>query len=196
MPLANLAATSDLTARGVDTSATALVDTMLAVASSLVREAAGSPIAETETTFSVGALDRSQWFGLSECVRPVTAIDTVEVDGVAVTDYKLINGNLWQPSYWSDGYEPSELVITATVGLPVVPAYITQLVCDLAILGINTATVGAHDPSVIVEAIDDYSVTFSSGAQAVASAMTVPALTRLGLRAKFGGGAGSVRFVS
>lgn len=77
-----------------------------------------------------------------------------------------------------------------------VPAYITQLVCDLAILGINTATVGAHDPSVIVEAIDDYSVTFSSGAQAVASAMTVPALTRLGLRAKFGGGAGSVRFVS
>lgn len=195
MPLANLAVESDLLDRGVAVTDGTLADTMLAVASSLVREAAGSPISETATTFTTWALERGCWLGLAERVRPVTAVTSVTLDGSAVGDYKLVDGDLWRSAGWCQ-IEPAEVVIAATVGFPDVPEHIRQLVCDLAILGINTAAEGAHDPTKIVESIDDYSVTFAKGADTVASAMTIPALTRLGLRSRFGGGLGSVRFLA
>ena len=57
----------------------------------------------------------------------------------------------------------------------------------------NSATAGALDARVVAEQIDDYSVTFASGAASVASAMTIPPATKHALRARFGGGVGSVR---
>ncbi len=189
MALPDLAAAADLTARGI--TPTDVHDVMLAVASSLVRAAAGGPILEAESTVTLWALDETNWLSLPGC--PVTVVDEVVVDGttLGVDDYKLVDGSLWQSGSWG-GCEPVEVEVTLTAGLPAVPAHIVQLVCDLAILGASAATGGAHDPRVIAEKIDDYSVTFAEGAGAVASAMEVPTLTRLGLRAQFGGGASMV----
>lgn len=188
MALPDLASGSDLSARGV--TPTAVHTVMLAVASSVVRAAAGGPIAETDSTVTLsGWGDRS----LELPGRPVTAVDTVTVDGVAVTDWKLTDvGNLWRRCGWGCESDPAEVEVTMTHGLPTVPAYVVQLVCDLTIVGAAAAPDGAHDPRVIAERIDDYAVTFAAGAEAVASVMELPKMTRRWLRAQFGGGAGVV----
>ena len=192
MALPDLAVAADLSARGVDVSDADLVSTMLGVASSLVREAAGSPIAQATVTISFWALEGGQWLTIP--VRPVQSVSAVSLDGEAVPDHKLVYGDLWRECGWLDGgCEPLEVEVTAVVGLPEVPAHIVQLVCDLAILGMNTADSGAVDPRLVAERIDDYSVTFSQAGSQVASAMSIPRATRLALRAQFGGGVGSLR---
>lgn len=191
MALPDLASAADLSARGV--TPTSVHDVMLAVASSIVRAAAGSPILEAESTVTLWGLDPDHWLDLPG--KPVTAIDSVIHDGdtlTAGTDFKLVDGRLWGFSPWGDGCEPLEVTLTMTHGLVAVPPHIVQLVCDLAIAGADAATAGAHDPRVVAEKIDDYSVTFAQGAEAVASAMELPVLTRAWLRAQFGGGAGMV----
>ena len=189
MALPNLATTTDLSARGVDTSATG-VEVMLAVASSLVRQAAGSPIAQHVATITFHATEYGEWLELP--VKPVTAVTSVMLDEVPATGWKLVNGDLWRREGWYT-CEPVEVDVTLTCGLPEVPAHITQLVCDLAILGIKTAAEGALDPRVVAERIDDYAVTFAKSAEVVASAMAIPPMTRRSLRAQFGRGIGSLR---
>lgn len=186
MALPDLAASADLSARGVDVSDTDLVDLMLAVASALVRGAAGSPILETDSTVTLWATEDDVWLDLPG--KPVTAIATVTVDGTAVTDYRLVDGRLWRRCGWSFCGEPIEVVVEMTHGFAEVPVDIVQLVCDLAILGIDTSTAGALDPRAVAERIDDYSVTFAAAGATVASAMTLPEATRRSLKARFGGG--------
>lgn len=191
MALPDLAVAADLSARGI--TPTAVHTTMLAVASSVVRGAAQSPILATTSTVTLWGLDRDQWLDLPG--KPVTAVASVVHDGDTLTaddDYKLVAGRLWGASPWGDGREPLEVVVTMTHGLAAVPAHIVQLVCDLAIAGAAAATEGAHDPRVIAERIDDYAVTFAEGAQAVASAVELPTATKQALRKQFGGGAGLV----
>jgi hypothetical protein len=193
MALPNLALAADLTARGV--TPTSIHTVMLGVASSLVREAADSPILETDSEVTLWALDQTQWLTLPG--KPVTAVDSVTLDGetlTAGTDYKLVHGDLWNASGWGGGCEPLEVVIEMTHGLAEVPPAIVQLVCDLAILGAAAASEGAHDPRIVAEQIDDYKVQFAPGADAVASAMQIPPLTRQWLRSQFGGGASVVSF--
>ncbi len=189
MALPDLASTADLTARGVTT--TAAHSVMLAVASSLVRAAAGGPILEADSTVTLWGLDETSWLPLPG--SPVTAVASVTCDAVALDAdaYKLIDGSLWRADSWG-GCEPVEIVVSLTAGLPVVPPHIVQLVCDLAILGAAAAPDGAHDPRVVAEKIDDYAVTFAQGAAGVASAMSIPKLTALWLRSQFGGGVSMV----
>jgi len=193
MALADLATTSDLSNRGVTPDAT-LAGVMLSVASSLVREAARSPISETTSTVTVWAIDETQWLDLPG--KPVTAVSAVTVDGVALdsTVYKLIDGRLWraEPWAWGEPFDPVEVQVTMTHGLATVPPHIVQLVCDLAILGVNSATEGARDPRAIMERIDDYSVQWAAGADAISSAMVLPRAVRQALAAQFGGGVGMV----
>jgi hypothetical protein len=184
--LPNLAAPADLSARGI--TPTSVHTVMLGVASSLVRAAAGVPILETDSEVTLWALDCTQWLTLPG--KPVTAVASVTVDGetLAATEYKLVHGDLWGSSAWGDDFEPIEVVVDMTHGLVEVPAAIVQLVCDLAILGAAAAPEGAHDPRIVAEQIDDYKVQFAAGADAVASAMQIPQLTRQWLRSQFGGG--------
>lgn len=190
MTLPNLASEADLSDRGADVTDGILVDTMLAVASSLVREAAGSPVLEHSATVTWWSTESGQWLDIP--VKPVRSISALTLDGETVGDYKLVHGDLWRSAgwYWC---EPIEVEATLVVGLPAVPEHIKQLVCDLAILGMDTSTAGALDPRLVAERIDDYSVTFAKGAETVSSAMTIPAATRSSLRAQFGRGAGSVK---
>lgn len=186
MALANLASTTDLSARGITT--TALHTTMLTVASSLVREAAGGPVLATTSVVTLWAFEPSQWLPLPG--SPVTAVASVVHDGdtlTANTDYKLVDGQLWGATCWGDGATPVKVVVTLTHGHAVVPPPVVNLVCDLAILGAKVAADGAADPRIVAERIDDYSVTFSEGAALVATAMQIPAATRLWLRRQFGG---------
>lgn len=188
MALPNLATTADLSTRGVTADAN-LVDTMLAVASSIVRGAAQSPILETTSTVTVWATDDDAYLDLPG--KPVTAVSAVTRDGEVVTDHKLVHGRLWRPGGWLVN-DPAEVAVTLTHGYTVVPAHLVNLVCDLATLGINTAGDGAHNPNVIAEKIDDYSVTFAQGYESVASAMELPRLTKQALRKQYGGGAAMV----
>lgn len=193
MALTPLASAEDLEARGVDTTETARVVAMLAVASASVRGAAGSPISETTSTVTLtGTWDDTR---VPLPGPPVQAVATVELDGSAVTDWKLDNGRLWRRCGWTSGCpgEPVSLEITYTHGMPEVPADVVDLVCSLAAAGLNAATEGyAARTGVIAERIDDYSVQYAQGAEAVATVMELPERTRRWLRARFGGNTGMV----
>lgn len=192
MALPDLAVSADLSTRGVDVSNAALVAEMLEVASAIVRGAAASPILETTSTVTLTGWGESL---LRLPGLPVTEVATVEVDGVATTDWTLTDSSaLWSLCGWGRGVEPVTVEVTMTHGLTAVPAEIRNLVCDLATLGLASAADGARDVRVIAEKIDDYSVTFAEGAEAVASAMTLPTLTRSWLRARFGGGVAVVTY--
>lgn len=188
MSLPDLASTADLSARGVDITNGALANVMLAVASSLVRGAAQSPILSTTSTVTLWATDNDHYLDLPGL--PVTDVSAVVLDGdaLAADDYKNVHGRLWRSAGWAGGCEPLEVEVTMTHGFEAVPEHIVQLVCDLAILGMSTAADGARDPSILTESIDDYSVTFSTAGEGVASAMSLPVATRRALRAQFGGG--------
>lgn len=188
MALPDLATVADLSDRGVDIPDSLVADVMLAVASSIVRGAAQSPIAETTSTVELWATDAGNHY-LDLPGKPVTEVDTVVHDGdtLLAADYELILGRLWAASPWAH-CQPVKVVVTLTHGFAEVPPHIVQLVVDLAIAGMNAATEGAHDPRVVAEKIDDYSVTFSQSASAVATAMELPAATRLAIRKQFGGG--------
>lgn len=192
MALPNLAEQADLQDRGVDVSDANLIDAMLAAASATVRNAAGSPILENESVVVLTAWGEQL---LDLPGQPVTAVASVEVEGVAVTDFKLANGRLWRRCGWGNTYEPSDVEVTITHGLPEVPADIVDLVCNLASAGAAAASSGeTFDPRVLMERIDDYTVQFQQGAEAVASVMDLPAASRARLRARFGGGASVVEY--
>lgn len=193
MALPDLASGSDLSARGI--TPTSVHTVMLAVASSLVRAAAGSPILETDSTVTLWAFDGGQWLDLPGA--PVTAVASVTVDGVLLDadTYKLVGNRLWRCIPWGDECrEPPTIVVALTHGLVEVPAHIVQLVCDLAILGASAAADGAHDPRIIAEQVDDYKVQWAPGSETVSSAMEIPQLTRRWLRAQFGGGIAMVTY--
>lgn len=191
MALETLAKSADLSARGVDVSNGTLVETMLRVASSLVREAAGCPITETTGTITLWATDDARWLDLP---RLTTTVSAVVVDGAACTDYAWAGNRLYRQCGWGSCWAPRRIDVTLTQGYAEVPDHIVQLVCDLAILGINTSADGAHDPRVWVESIDDYRVTFNQKGDILASAMELPPATRKALAAMFGGSAGMVMF--
>lgn len=198
MALPNLATTTDLFTRGVEVSDLELVETMLATASAVVRNAAQSPILETTSTVTVWVTETSRWLDLPG--KPITAVSEVWVDGEPLdpAGYRFANGRLWcRNGNWNDaalgdGSEPVEVQVTLTHGYATVPSEITHLVVDLTIAGINAATEGTRSPGVLVESIDDYSVTFTQGADAVASVMELPAATKRALRHRFGGGVSMV----
>jgi hypothetical protein len=170
----------------VDVSNTALVAVMLAAASAVVRAACQSPVLETTSTVTLWATDDDRYLDLPG--KPVTAVSAVSVDGAAVTDHKLVHGRLWRLCGWSWCGTPVEVGVTLTHGFATVPADVKALVVDLAIAGLDAAAEGAHAPNKIAEKIDDYAVTWATGAEAVATAMELPTATRLAFRKRFGGG--------
>lgn len=190
--LPDLATVADLSARGV--TPTAVHTTMLKVASSLVREAAGSPIRETQSTVALWIVDGSDSEYLTLPGQPIKEVTAVSIAGAASTRFRLVYGRLWLGRHHTPWSTPVEVVVDMTHGYPTVPPHIVQLVCDLAILGANAASEGAHDPNVMMESIDDYRVSFAEAGEAVASAMTLPQMTRRALKAQHGGGAGQVEY--
>jgi hypothetical protein len=187
MALSPLATVADLEARGVTVAPEEVgpVSVWLDVASSLVRDAAGSPVSETISTVilegSGGRLRLPGW--------PVTAVSAVEIDGAAVADWKLRSGALTRSCGFPDG---SEVEVTYTHGLPEVPADIVDMVCRLAgqeLIALRNGE-GASRP-LKTERIGDYAVGFDTDVDS--GTMVLTDFQRDRLAARFGGGAGSVR---
>lgn len=171
MTLEPLATVADLVARGVTVaeSETAPVTTYLGVASSLVRDAAGTPITETTSTVVLeGGHDKR----LRLPGSPIRSVSVVGIDGTAVTDYKLASGALWRELGWhaahwtANGFrsrdEPSEVTVTYLHGLPAVPDDIVDMVCRLA--GQALSQFRSGDPlarMIESERIGDYQVKYS-----------------------------------
>lgn len=195
MALATLAVLGDMDDRGIDISDATLSETMLDVASATVRNAAASPISQTESTVVLYAWGDTmlQLPGL-----PVQSVDTVKIDGTTTTDYRFVGTALYRPSGWGRSNAPADVEVTMTHGLPEIPADIIDLVCNLAAAGqaeaASMAAGGSFDPRTVAESIDDYRVEFAQGADAVASVFDLPAGARARLRARFGSGAAVVEY--
>lgn len=191
--LAPLATAFDLSARNVDTTDAALADEMLAVASASIRGAAGSPISQTVSTITYTGWAANRYLQLAG--QPVTAVASVTLDGDVVDGWRLADGRLWRRCGWGVDDGPAAVVVTQTHGLPVVPADLVDLVCSFAAAGIDAAKAGFGDANragKVAERIDDYSVSYAQGAEAVATVMQVPDATRRWLSDMFGGSAAVV----
>jgi hypothetical protein len=188
-----LASLLDLEDRNIAVTDAGLAATMLGVASASIRGAAGSPISEVTSTIRYDGHRADRYLRLFG--PPVTAVAAVVVDGDEATGWRLTgDGRLWLACGWG-GVDagPASVVVTQTHGLPTVPADIVDLACSYAAAGMAAAADGyeAH-AGVVAERIDDYSVTYAQGAEAVQSVMEIPPATRAWLSSMFGGSAAMV----
>lgn len=166
---------------------TGLVNGYLAVASALVRNAAGSPVSQTTSTVTL----EGRGTRLTLPGQPVTAVSAVAVDGVTVTDYRLLSGAVWRPCGFPSG---TVVDVTYTHGLPEVPADIVDIVCRLAgqeLVKFRANPDAIAEKPVIQERIGDYSATY--GYTVLFSDMELPAYLRARLAARFGNGVGMLR---
>lgn len=196
MALAPLATLADLTARGLTVAPDeeTVAETYLDVASAAVREAAGCPISQATSTIEEEGPADSLWLHLPG--PPITAVAAVEVDGEAVTDWRLSRGQLWRSCGWSTGCGPTAVTITYTHGLATVPSDIVDLVCRIAAAALvawrsqpDGGGLAAGD--VRAESLGDYSVTY--GDTGLITEMELPDYLRERLAARFGGGVAVVR---
>lgn len=196
MAIAALATTLDLAKAGVtiEVGEHDLATYYLDVASAAVRDAAGVPISQATSTIK---LEGKPGRRLQLPGPPITAVATVELDEEAITDWRLRSDALWRACGWQSVWcEPSEVIVTQTHGLVVVPADIVDLVCRLAVAAL-VAWRGAPDGSGLAatgnirqETLGDYSVTYNSSGQI--TEMSLPDQVRRRLAARFGGGAAVV----
>lgn len=186
MALPPLADAAVLVLKGVDVSNGPLVDLMLNASSWIIREAAGHVISQITSTISIPAPD-DRWLPVP---GPVASVTSVLVDGVEVTDWKLIGGRLWRRCGWQERCEPVEAQVTLTHGYLEVPADIVNLCADLAKLGIQAASQEATPANVVSVSytIDDYTERIQYSADA-RTAMELPDVTKAWLAQRFGAGA-------
>lgn len=194
MALAALATLADLAARGLTVTAQeeTVAETYLDVASTAVREAAGVPISQTTSTVSLeGAA--AEWLSLPG--PPIVSVASVEIDGEAVTDWRLRSHRLWRACGWSTGYGPSDVEVVQTHGLDPVPSDIVDLVCRIAATALadyraDPEDAGLAAADIRAERIGDYSVTY--GDSGLITTMELPDYLRERLAARFGAGAAMV----
>lgn len=164
---------------------TALANALLAAVSSEVREAAGVPITRATSTVTLAGtseqfLDLPGW--------PVRTVETVTLDGVAVTDYKIRDARLWRAYGWYD--QSVDVVVTYDHGLDEVPADLVRLVCMFTAAGLNAAAggFGAHR-GVAYERGDDYQIGYQQGSDEVVDPTALTDRVKADLSARFGGSA-------
>lgn len=123
--------------------------------------------------------------------QPVRAVTTVQINGVATTAFDFIDQELhlaarWGRSDFGDRTPYSDITVTFDYGYTVIPAELVAWTCVLAsqLLAVSEGgTLGR--PSVQMEQIDDYSVTYVTDGSNMS--LPQPALDRL--RARYGAGA-------
>ncbi|WP_330478682.1 hypothetical protein OG301_26755 [Streptomyces platensis] len=190
MALAPLATVADLEVRGVtiDPAEVDIVNVYLDVASTLVRDAAGSPISQTTSTV---VLEGEPLARLRLPGPPVRSVSAVLVDGQVVTDWKLASGALVRASGWRPGPDPAEVEVTYVHGFAVVPADIVDLVCRLAGQELSSFRSGEMaSRAVQSERIGDYQVTYGDSETGT---MSLTQFQRVRLAARFGGNVATAR---
>lgn len=196
MALDPLATVADLEARGmtVGPSEAAIVAVYLNVASTAVREAAGTAISRITSTITLPGVD-SSWLRLPGL--PIASVATVTIDDDAVTDWRLRSGHLWRAAGWTSYDGPSEVEITYTYGLTEVPADIVDLVCRMTASAVKAfrdqedGMAPGADRIVTSERLGDWAVTYGNDGRITEMELTQHWRERLA--ARFGGGMGMAR---
>lgn len=157
----------------------------LAVASTSIRDAAGSAIGVLTSTVTVTG-------GTARLLRlpgPVTAVTAVEIDGTAVTDYTTLAEGLWRQCGWSNGCGPVPVAVSLTHGLTAVPEDVVDLCAQLAVSWLQHNTEGGGSTAGLrAVAIDDASESYTDESAGQVSPVFIPEATRRWLAARFGGG--------
>lgn len=181
-----LATASDLTSYGIETTNTLLVDRLLASVSSAVRAAAGSPISRGTWTVTIPS-EASRKLDLPS--RPVLSVESVSVDGIPVSDWRLYGSALYREKMWSvPSAIPVPVTVTFTAGYEPVPEDIVRLVCTYVAAGLVQQTQGgpgAHR-DIAYERVDDAQVGYRQGGDEIVDATELPEATRKSLRSRFG----------
>lgn len=193
MPLQPLATVEDLTASGVqlDSSERAVAERFLTVASAAVRTAARSAISQCTSSLVFTMTGQTT---LLLPGSPVTAVDSVQVDGADVTDWEQISScALLRLAGWGSRHRPVRVAITYTHGLVEVPADIVDLVCRITATnlvawrrGPDGAGVAAGGDVTSVR-IGDFQESY--GDTGLISDMDLPDYVRDRLARRFGSGA-------
>lgn len=184
MALEPLATSADLTARGIDATDVTRTDALLRAASAIVREAAGAAISSETTTIVLSGC-HGPWLRLP--LGPVTGVSAVTRDGVALTDYRMVDGALWrQGGWWSTA--PGAISVTVEHGYAEVPDDVIDLVCNLVSFGLALAEDGSR-AGIAYDRIDDAQTGYAQGEFAVnAMEDALSERARRRLRERFGSG--------
>lgn len=185
MALEPLATTADLAARGITITAPLDANKLLAAASAAVRDAAGAAISSVTSTVTLTGT-RERYLPLP--AGPVTDVAEVSANNHAITDFVVIDGQLYREFGWqfflsNDQWQftraPSLITVTFTHGLAQVPDDIIDLVCSM--VGQRVKTGYNVDPRLVSASIDDYREQYSVDVQVG----QLPESTREWLRQRF-----------
>ncbi len=181
-----LASKKDLEARGLPAEPENLLKVLLESVSAAVREAAGVPISAVSTTLTLAGT-REQFLQLP--VGPVVTVDSVTIEGVPVTGWKLRDGRLWRAAGWAG--QSRDVEVTLTYGYQTVPADIVQLVCSFVGAGMISAQDGdlVRDRGLAYTSIDDFREGYRTGDSEIVDVTELPDRVKNSLRARFSGGA-------
>lgn len=184
MALDPLATTADLLQRpGI--SGGAALDNALDIASTLIRDAAGSAISETTATVVVIGTRAN----MLELPGPVTEVTSVTIDAttVAASDYVALPNGLWRHCGWSCGYTPQRVTVDYTFGLSVVPADIVDFTCTLAKAWLDHQAEGGGSTAGLSSVrLDDAAEAYTAEAAGQLSPVFIPDATRQWLGRRFG----------
>lgn len=160
----------------------------LDAASDAVRDAAGSPITQTESTVRIVAAGCGSWLDLPG--KPVVSVSSVTIEGEPVTGWRLLGSRLYRAGEWAHG-GPVEVQVTMVHGFAEAPADVVALVCDFAIAALLNESGARAGVTSQGYSIDDYreNLAFDQGPHGTSSVIEIPAGTRAMLRQRFGAAA-------
>lgn len=191
-----LATPSDLASLLQQDLDTATATLLLEAATAVVQAVTGQRLVQVSNEIVVLDLDEhdsSPYLDLPQ--RPVTAVTTVLVGGVAVTDYstQLRRNRLWRAYGWRSSltyYATQPSLVTVTYSHGYAPTDQRLQLARGAALSL-AASVYANPGGVTREQIDDYAVAYEAASARMEAS---PSLAGL-LRKQYGRSSGSVRLV-
>ena len=189
MALPPLATTMDLPAKW---QSHPLAARALLISSAAIRDAAGSVIGRVTATIKCDGTE----IPILRLPGPISSVDSVTIDGKPVTDYRQIAEGLYRRRGWTHGYhltpdfdEFSEVLVTLTFGLGVVPDDIVDLCARLGATWLADQEAGAISMAgVTAVKIDDGSENYTDEAAGQISPIQIPEVTARWLASRFGGG--------
>ena len=160
----------------------------LDAASDAVRDAAGSPITQAESTVRIVAAGCGSWLDLPG--KPVVSVSSVTIEGEPVTGWRLLGSRLYRAGEWAHG-GPVEVQVTMVHGFAEAPADVVALVCDFAIAALLNESGARAGVTSQGYSIDDYreNLAFDQGPHGTSSVIELPAGTLAMLRQRFGAAA-------
>lgn len=142
---------------------------LVEMATGLIQDVAGQRIIQITDTAVIDVMDWSAWLDLPQ--KPINAVATVLLDGVAITDWVLRSQRLFRLVGWQTQFlTPAQATVTYTHGLAPGAQYLqtARLMC----LSLGQVGYGRPNPTVSSEAIDDYKVTYADALARMVDSMT------------------------